>query len=975
MSKKLFFSIVLTIMTIGSRGAELFHFDFKGADGMRELASGEYTLRSRQVPLLVQKDALRVAPTAEIEILGPLPDLRSAFTVTAWILKKRDIDVCPILSRGGYGGLQQFVFTAGPELFTREGRWDCQGLSTGNWLKLSAQWKHITGIFSQGEYRVYVDGLPFATAKRKLPLLPAQDSPLIVGAEKNELASMNYVNADMLLNDLRLYSHALSDSEVAHLYASERARYPEGKLTPEGTHPRHGLEVCLHYAPGDPDFRHELELTRHWHPDPPPIAPIKAEMRCEQNAAARLFINGSEYFPYALYLIKYINHDRYELAQSLGAAKDFGAAGVQLCRIAAQARHPYMGEQWVDDGKYDFRYLDEKVQAAMQGNPAVWLDLTFGLSEAPPWFIARYPDELEKKLMPDGTLANANAGGELGSDAWKGCTERYLQAAFEHVLKSPYADRVFSFTVSGGRSSEWYWPGTFTPGIPGYSTATRDLYRKYLKRIGVEGAEMAEVPSPEARQASETLLLRDPQQAVGPIRFRRFLNERTFECMRDAILLAKKAGGGKRLVGTYAGYSFGNQAKHHISGMNVFGRIIRLPELDYTQLALTYGPRRFPGKSGLCVNPYNGSSMLHGKQLLYECDLRSPLYTNEVPSDWANRHDSIAEMVSVIERDAAMALTRGDGLYEMLLTGLASYHDEEIMQAVKRNADLARRALGAPRRSVAEVAVIYDEDSDNYFAWPNRRNAPFFEQLTLNFYQESPRAGLPVDFYTLEDMADSRMRPYKIYVFLNAIAVSPEMRAAILQKLDAEKATAVWCYAPGFISNERFDITAMEALTGIPFEVSLESASLSLKAAPASPFARYAESLMPLEYGPVFTPVGEGITIHATADGRPALVEKQHFSHTSIYTLAPLTPEFLRAAAKRCGAHIWLETEDVFSANQRFILVHASVAGEKRLLLPGVYDVLEAHSGEELYRGVSQFTVTLPQFANGVYELREHRQE
>ena len=963
-----------TLLTAaGLFASEVFHFDFKDADGKSEIRSGKFVLRSDRVPLLVQKNALRLASTAEVAISGPLPELRKEFTVSAWILKKRTIDICPILSRGGYGDLQQFVFTAGPELFTRQGRWERWGITTGNKLKISAEWKHITGVFSDGEYRVYVDGRPFASSPGNPPLLPAQDTPLVVGAEKNALASMNYTNADMLLNDLRLYDHALTGEEIAELYAEERTRYPVGQQIPAGSFPSRGLDVCFHYDPGDPDFKNELALTRSWCPETPPQVPIQAEVQREENAAARLYINEKEYFPYSYYLVRYINHDRYELNISAGAVRDFSAAGVPLCRVYSYAHHPYIGKQWAGDGQYDFRYLDDQIQTVLKENPAAELEINLQLNEPPPWFAEQFPDEMEKQKMADGSLETIpnGDGGLLGSDIWKGCSERYLQAAFDHVSKAPYADHVYSFMVSGGKAAEWYWPGTFSGGVPGYSAATRGSYRNYLKKKGIPGAETAEVPSPEVRQFSETLMLRDPQKAADVLNFRRFLDERTFECIRDAIRLAKKAGGGKRLTGTYSGYSFGNLVKHHLSGHNNFGRIVRLPELDYIQLAIGYGGHRALGNSALCVNPYNGSSMLHGKLLLHECDVRTPLYTNETqPEEFLNRTNSIEETVSAIERNTAMALTRGDGLYEMLLSGLATYHNEEIMNAVKRNADLTRRALGAPRRSAAEVAVVYDEESDNYFAWPNKRNTPFFSQLTRDFYYNSPRAGLPVDFYTLEDMVDPRMRPYKCYIFLNAIAISPEMRTIIRRKLDAEKATAVWCYAPGFISDEKFDAASMEALTGIPFDVSLQSARLSLDAAPTSPFAEYVKTIPEMEYGPVFIPKGDGLTIHATAGGNPSLVEKKVSGHTAIYTLSPLNHEFLRTVAERSGAHIWLNTRDIFSANERFILIHATDAGEKTVSLPGVYDVLDAFTGKELFKGVSRFTVDLPKFGNGVYEIR-----
>ena len=98
---------------------ELFHFEFADANDKTVVTSGGFELKCHRVPLLVQQGALRLAATAEIEISGPLPDLRNGFSVSAWILRKRDIDICPILSAGQYRDGQPFVLDAGPEFFTR----------------------------------------------------------------------------------------------------------------------------------------------------------------------------------------------------------------------------------------------------------------------------------------------------------------------------------------------------------------------------------------------------------------------------------------------------------------------------------------------------------------------------------------------------------------------------------------------------------------------------------------------------------------------------------------------------------------------------------------------------------------------------------------------------------------------------------------------------------------------------------------
>ena len=269
---KLLFSIfAISIIFLQAESKELFHFNFNNCNGKKILSSNSSTLSSPVVPLLEQQGALRLAPSAEIAIDCKENTLKKSLTIASWILNKRDIDISPILSRGAWGKLQQFVFTAGPEFYMREGKWKVTGIKTGNKLSSSGTWKHIVGVFDSGIWQVYVDGKLFATKKTHLKELPSQNSPFILGSQKDSFKRMNYVNANMLINDLHLYNHALSAKDIAALYQKERPFYPKGSLIPKGKTVRHALEECFHYAKDgyDPNFEKELPISKNWKPEKP----------------------------------------------------------------------------------------------------------------------------------------------------------------------------------------------------------------------------------------------------------------------------------------------------------------------------------------------------------------------------------------------------------------------------------------------------------------------------------------------------------------------------------------------------------------------------------------------------------------------------------------------------------------------------------------------------------------------------------
>ncbi len=983
MLKKIILLGVLSLFSL-LPGKELFHFNFKDANGKKEFSSGAYKMISRRVPLLTQKGALRLAATAEIEISGALPDFRKGFAVSAWVLRKRDIDICPILSSGLFRKGQPFVFNAGGEFFTRHESYQISGIQKGNRIRRSGVWEHAVAVYGAGKYHFYKDGKLFLTASGKMM---QGNGPLYVGAEKEFNKVMNYANADMLLNDLRFFDAPLSAAEVAGLYAAERKNYPEGSLIPKGNTVRHALPLCFHYAPDgyDPDLKNPVLPVKKI--APPGEALKESAIRSKgPDAAPELFINGKQYFPYMGYIAKYVCHDRYEPEQGGRVAADFAGAGVDLIRVSVGGDgHPYCGWTWFGEGKHNFKVADERIREILKNNPRAMLQIMFHPGVSAPWFRTAYPDEMERLMLPDGKTYAPLAGGLLNSDIWKRCKERFWRDLIRHLESGPYADRIYGYVVAGGGSAEWYWPGTFSAGVPGYSKATQKIFRAWLKkRYGSDEAlqkawgdpkvtlETASVPLPAERAFSETLFLRDPQKAVKVLDLRRFFNDRVFELQKSLLQLVKKETGNRKIAGTYSGYAFGNQNKHHMTGMNAAGRLLRLPECDFTQLAIVYGDLRLQGESGLCVNPFNGSAMLHGKMLWNEADLRTPYTLNTAPYETGNRHNTMEEMATVIQRNFGNALTRNSGIYEMLLTGHTTYHHKTIMEAVAKVRKIGESTVGKTRRSVAEIAVIHDEHSADYFAWPNSKNKRFFNLLMHNFHYASPRAGTPMDFYLMDDIADPRMKDYKLYLFLTAVEVSPEMRQAIRKKLAGNNASAVWFFAPGLIEKGRFAPDAMEKLTGIKFDVRMGTEKLKVLPVKGSALFAKAGNIPEMHYGPVPVPVSKNQKVHATAAGRPAVVELPGTNGSrSFYSLLPPDAEMVRALAKMCGVHTYLETPDIFNINSTHIMLHASSAGVKKVKLQGKHNVYDAATGRKLFSNVSVFELPMKRYESRILAIEK----
>ena len=961
---------------------ELFHFNFKDANNKSEIKSNNFTLKSPKVPLLVQQNALRLAATAEIEISGALPDFRKGFTISAWTLRKRDIDICPILSSGMYRDGQAFVLNVGGEFFTRNKQYQISGIKTGNKIAKSGIWEHTVAVFNQGEYLFYRDGKLFAKAKGQML---KGDGPLYVGAEKEIRKNMNYVNADMLLNDLHFFDNPLTSNDIVKLYNKERKSYPTGSLIPKGKTIRHALELCFHYAPKgyDPDLKNPIykKVVR------PQDKPLKTSSirSFGPDTAPALFIDDKEHFPYMAYFLKNINHDRFEPEQCGKVAGDFAGAGVDLIRILVPAGgHPYSKWNWFGINKYDFTTCDLLIGNVLKNNPNAMLQILFHPNASVPWFRKHHPEEMEKSMLPNGKTYVPLSGGLLNSDVWKKATEHFLGSLIDHLESGPYKDRIYGYALGGGASAEWYWPGTFSAGIPGYSKATEKLFQKWLKkRYSNDKAlqkawndskvtlETAKVPLPKERQFSETLTLRNPPKAQKVLDLRLFFNDRVFELQRDFFKVAKTHSKNKKIVGTYSGYAFGNKPKHHLTGMNAAGRLLRLKECDYTQLAIYYGDHRQMGESGICVNPYNGSAMLHGKMLFNEADLRTPYTLNTEPYENANRHNTMEETASSIIRNFGNAITQNSGIYEMLITGHTTYHHKTIMDAVAKVNKIGKNTVGKVRKTVAEVAVIHDEHSGDYFAWPNSKNLLFFNSLMGNFHYQSPKIGLPMDFYLMDDIANPKMKDYKLYIFLTAVSVPLDMQKAIHKKLAKNNATAVWFFAPGLINNNRFDTNNMERLTGIKFNVNMNTQKLQVKAVSGNSILAKCSDIREMHYGPVPVPVSPKQKVHATAAGKPAVVEVDTKYGKAFYSLLPPTRTMIRNLAKISNVHIYNDSKDVFNINSTHITIHAVTAGIKEIKLPGKYNIFDPENGKRLFSNTSILKIKMNQHESKIFGIEK----
>ncbi len=986
-------------------------FDFSHAAGLQKTAdrTGRSVCVSASGPFVVQDGGLRIAEGARFYIPGDkLPDMTEHFTATVWLSKNYFADISAVLFRGVHSEPLQFMTTI--SMLAPEFRYkNVHGQSfykgavlQGNFRSTTYQynsgtrivsptgpalrqacWTHVAWVFDRGAADIYINGRLTVSHRpeHSEKLIPCT-LPMWLGAERVPKLDLNYATGNLLLNDLHIYREALTASEVEQDYQLKRTAYPEKSLLKPGEVKYPDCNAYLeHLMPGiDPDFRKKLPMTAEFEKNlPKPLPPghgnTVSKVAPDRNGVPGLFINNREYYPF-LFFPWLVRDNRYRFSDAVPAWRDFAAAGLEL--FGTGYIPPLF---WNGPGKYSFAQLDEVVRRAAEAHPAGRLQVYLYIRPHG-WFFSEHRRELElyyPSLSSKGQLSPFYLAAPFGSKIWLEIAPELICDTVRHMESQDYADRIYAYQLGCGDAGEWYWSGSFTGGVPGYSEATRSSFSEYLKRLYRTDKALQEawndrnvtfanvrVPSPEFRLASEHGDFRDPVTARPVLDFRRYMNDITFANLEAACRAAKRGCGGKKIVSIYHGYPLlyaGWRNTMHWGGLGIFGRVLGLDCADGIATPLNYEFRR-GGDSGANINAFNGSARLHGKLLWHENDLRTHLH----PVIEFGRTADMRETIEVMRRGFGWSLVQDAGFWYCILTANYTFHHPDIMNEVRRIAGLSREAMLHDRRPNAEAALVFDEESTLYTSAPRNDAVRGF---TWGMYGSALRAGAPFDVYLLDDIGNPKMPDYKIYVFMNSYYMTAERREKILAKLHRNHAVAVWCHAPGLLSERGFDPEAMTKLTGFRFVREDSRLCTSLKLAGGMPFTRRAAVQKKFSVQPWFHCVPEkGVGVAGTLAGRPALAVKKMPDFTSVYLGAPPDWTLLAGLYELAGVHLYSASGDVFAANSGYIMLHTSTAGDKTLFLPRPAKVTEIFSGRQF--GPVSRTVTdcgVPAGTTRIYRL------
>lgn len=1009
--------MVLTFASLMAESMDdlVFHFNFKDANGKNSWMdeTGKFEAKTENGFFSVSETSLRIADGARIFI----KDVRqqkseTAMTVMAWVLKCSTPDACPILTKGEVNGKLEFGFSLGykfPSLFLVNNSSDGNhygglwytgsgwGSSTiypyKEWLKdpanlfinranpheSSGEWHHVAGVFDNGKVKLYIDGKLTAEKQSNLQekILP-NNMPFCIGGFPMQGGKYNYQTADVLMNDLRLYSVALSQTQIHDIIQTECKKYPENNFIPKGATHLNALPPCGTYWPPeiamvfDPEMKKTLKSTLEFEHNRTICTPRQNEVKAEIkriNGVPGLLVDDKQIPPLAAILHPTDWRGRKDMHKLTHGIRNFAAGKINIIGLTIPSK-----VFWKDDARYDWLELDKYAAEIIKSNPSAAILVEY-IFDPPPWFIQKYPEELEKSYKFSNIVIETN-GPPLGSDLWHSKSQEALHALVTHIENQSYGKYVIAYNPAGGESGEWYWPGAVYGHTPGFSEATCKTFRiwlkeKYLSNQALQKAwnsqdvtlENAMPPTIERYRKKYSGTFLDSSVDMPVIDFRRYMTDRTVNVMKDSLTTVKSASKNKKLTVVFSGYDL-SLAAHKIlhSGLSGSWQISNFDNLDMICSLIEYGDPRLPGGSGLRVNAFDMSNRLAGKLAWQEDDPRTHLYGKAETG--ATR--SLEETISVLKRFVGHTVIRNTGAWWRLFDSYW-FHQDEIILALQKSDEIVGNAIKQTNASRAQIAVIFDEDV-NFFISPRQ---DMIGNFGMKFYDLINRSGAVSDYYYQNDIVNSNMPDYKVYFFISSYYITPEKVKVIHQKLIKNNAIAVWCYAPGALGEKlTIDLDNMTALTGQKFK--MEDYNGKITGSISQIGYKKLGDIPPLSgtINPVFFAI-DGEPLMTDKNNNAVMSIKKLPGWTSIHTLLPLEIEHIRAICQMAKIHLYTDGGDQVMANENFLLLHTNQKrGDRTIRLDGIYDVTELFSGKLIGKGISSYVEKdLPPGTTRLYQL------
>jgi hypothetical protein len=230
----------------------------------------------------------------------------------------------------------------------------------------------------------------------------------------------------------------------------------------------------------------------------------------------------------------------------------------------------------------------------------------------------------------------------------------------------------------------------------------------------------------------------------------------------------------------------------------------------------------------------------------------------------------------------------------------------------------------------------------------------------------------------LNDFIEGKMKPYKLYIFLNPFHLDKARRERLKNELRRDGRVGLWIYGAGYLDEEG-SLGNMSDLTGFGHAMGEH---------PWGPMMHLIDFNHPITaglkedhfwgtnslLGPVFHIEDGGARIlgnvvYSQGRCRGGLGVKEFYDWKSIYSAVPNLPAWiLRGMARYAGVHLYSDAGDVLYATKELLGIHTAGGGEREFHLPEkVEQVYELFNEKEVARDTDKFQVKLTPASTVLY--------
>jgi hypothetical protein len=262
------------------------------------------------------------------------------------------------------------------------------------------------------------------------------------------------------------------------------------------------------------------------------------------------------------------------------------------------------------------------------------------------------------------------------------------------------------------------------------------------------------------------------------------------------------------------------------------------------------------------------------------------------------------------------------------------------------------------------LLALVDEDSQFL-----TRDSTGFDATIMANRDAILQSGASAEFHLLDDLLDERVSPAPVYIFLNAYHLSADEVKTLHERFAAERATAIWIYAPGYLdvtmnrTNVRdavgMEVKAFEEPTPTGSKYTLSGGHWI----DADQTFGEARLMKPLFY--IDEPEADVLANFQQTDKPSVAIRTMEAGWTSVFIAEPvISPALLREILRILEQTIYFRPGktrffDTALVNDRLLAIHAEQTGERIVNLGRFYDIQDLFNAEMGWQQRESFVLEL----------------